>query len=318
SASLLITREIGGLEHQLRVGVEHNVGTFTDQRIRNGGMTWRPPRLRNIDPADASTWFVSAAPFVASVWGGEVDLHAEVESSAAFAQSTIALHPRFSISPGIRYGRWTGRLLPGGREADRFTAVEYQAPEARIGAIFDITGNSDFVAKAHWGRYHQNMIAQMFERVAGGEVFSDEETWYYRGTPFTDPTTRFTREQRDAMAASREFTLQQVITLTATGPAEHYRQPYVCQRLGGRVMTSPNIAECEAVYVNRRNRGMLARVDRNRHTNYTKFERVRVMAGPEPLPFEGGTVQLREVWLPNWALLERLRCKATGLCPDAP
>src|SRR5690606_2763755 len=43
-----------------------------------------------------------------------------------------------------------------------------------------------------------------------------------------------------------------------------------------------------------------------------------VMAGPEPLPFEGGTVQLREVWLPNWALLERLRCKATGLCPDAP
>jgi hypothetical protein len=319
SVSVLVERTIAGLPHQVRVGVEHNVGAFTDQRIRNGGMTWRPPRSSRLDPSDPSTWFGSSTPFVAAVFGGEVDLHAEVESSAVYAQSTIGLHRRLSISPGVRWGRWLGRLLPGGREADRFTAVEHAAPEARIGLILDLSDDHTLVAKAHWGRYHQSMIAQMFDRAAGGEVFTDEETWYYRGSPFQDPTTAFSDAERDALAANRQFTREQVITLTETGPAVDYRQPYVDQWILGLEKTFSNVVKLEAVYVNRRNRDMVALVDLNRATNYTRFDRVNVFGvSGDALPFEGGTVQLKEVYLPNFALRERLRCKAAGLCPDAP
>jgi Carboxypeptidase regulatory-like domain len=319
SVSMLVERTAAGLQHQLRIGAEHNAGAFTDQRTRNGGMTWRPPRSRRLEPGDPATWFASSTPFVASVWGGEVDLHAEVESSALFAQSTIGLHRRVSISPGVRWGRWQGRLLPGGRAEDAFTAVEHAAPEARIGLILDLSDDHTFVAKAHWGRYHQSMIAQMFDRAAGGDVFSDEEMWFYRGTPFVDPATRFSRDQRDAMQADRTFTRENVITLTETGPAVDYHQPYVDQWIVGLEKTFSNVVKLEAVYVNRRNRNMVALVDRNRATNYTRFDRVTVFGlGGDALPFEGGTVQLKEVYLPNAPLLERLRCKATGLCPDAP
>ena len=318
SIALSMSRRISGLEQLLKLGVEHSAGAFVDQRIRNGGMTWRPPRMSSLDPADASTWFVSSMPLLASVWGGEVDLHAEVESSAAFVQSTIALNSRVSISPGIRYGRWRGSLLPGGHASERFLAVEDVAPEPRVGLIVDITGNGSLVAKAHWGRFHQNMIAQMFERVAGGNVFTDEETWYYRGPVFTNPHTTFTAAERAALAQSNQFTREKVITLNEAGPVENYRQPYVDQWIVGLEKSIRDVVKLQALYVNRRNRSMVALVDRNRATNYTRYELVRVFSGSEPLPFEGGRVQLREVYLPNWALRERLVCGARGLCPDAP
>lgn len=318
SLSVVLVPQVFGREHQFRIGVERNVGSFVDQRLRNGGMTWRPSRLRTLQKDDASTWAVSAAPFVASVWGGEVNLHAEVESSAAYLQSALALTPRLTVTPGVRYSEWAGYLLPGGRAQDRFQAVSTSAFEPRIGAIYDLAGDSSLVFKAHWGRYHQGLVAQMFERVQGGEVFTDEETWYYRGDPFSDPSTRFTREQRDALAAEGKFTREAVIRLSETGPVHDFKQPYVDQWIVGLEKTFSDVLKFSALYVNRRNRNMVALVDRNRESNYTVYNHVRVLdGGGQYLPFEGGTVQLQELHIPNYVLVERLRCKASGLCPDA-
>jgi hypothetical protein len=78
-------------------------------------------------------------------------------------------------------------------------------------------------------------------------------------------------------------------------------------------------AKMEALYTERTNRNMVALVDRNRATNYTRFPRVRVFdADGVLLPYSGGTVFLEEVYLPNYVLLDRLRCKASTDCPDDP
>ena len=61
---------------------------------------------------------------------------------------------------------------------------------------------SSLVAKAHWGRYHQNLISQMFDRVAGADVFTNEEYWYYTAGDLADPRKTFTVEERDALAAA--------------------------------------------------------------------------------------------------------------------
>jgi len=142
-------------------------GSFLDQRLRNGGMTWRPNRRRSVDPTDPATWPFSSSNFIPATWGGEVDLHAAVENTAGYAQASLGLGQRLVITPGLRWGRWSGWLLPHGDEAGRFLAMRDAGWDPRLGFIFDITGNGTSLLKAHWGRYHQSMVAQFFDRVEG-------------------------------------------------------------------------------------------------------------------------------------------------------
>ncbi|MGH7475923.1 MAG: TonB-dependent receptor [Longimicrobiales bacterium] len=309
---------VGGYEHVLKLGAEHNRGAFLDQRFRNGGMTWQPVRSTRVVPSDPTTWRPDRPNFIPVTFGGEVDLNAQVESSALFAQSSIALGSHLVLTPGVRYGRWLGRLTPGGGSGETFDAVDDAAVEPRIGLLFDPTGRNTFVLKGHWGRYHQNMIAQIFERVQGGNVFTNEELWFYRGPKFEDPTMRFTEQERDQLAEQGIFQHQSTIVLNETGPVQNYQQPYVDQWIVGLEKTFGRSVKLEAVYVNRRNRNMVALVDLNRATNYTRFDRVRVLdAGGNPVPFEGGNLELREVYIPNFVLIERLRCLVFADCPDA-
>ncbi|HET7275834.1 MAG TPA: carboxypeptidase regulatory-like domain-containing protein [Longimicrobiaceae bacterium] len=308
SGSLKWTTEFStwGWQHSIVFGGEHSAGTFIDQRLRNGGMTWRPPRRRALVADDPSTWLFSSSAFIPVTWGGEVNLDSEVTNSALFLQTNFSLGPRLNVSPGLRWGSWTGRLTPP--SGTTFTAVQDEAYDPRIGISLDITGTESFVAKAHWGRYHQSMIGQFFDRAEGGEVFTNEELWYYHGPQFSDPRLRFTTEERNALAGTGVFTFENEVILNETGPVVDYRQPYVDQWVLGVEKTLGSSVKIEAVYVNRRNRDMVALVDRNRATNYTLYEYVRVYdASGQALNFSGGTVQLRELYLPNSVLLERLR-----------
>gem|GEM_PF-2548055 len=310
----------GGLEHMLSLGAEYTRGSFLDRRIRNGGMTWLPLNVRSsqysFEPDNPGTWTFPTVNWVPSQWGGEVWLDADVARAAVFAQSALALGPRVVLSPGLRWNRWQGWLSP--RNSDRFLAVQDQGWDPRVGLMVDITSDGMFVVKAHWGRYHQDMISQMFDRVSGGDVFTNEEIWYFRGDRFTDPFTRFTVEDRDALATQGLFTRESVVTLNDTGPALDYRQPYIDQWLVALEKQFSGFVKMEALYTRRSNKDMVALVDRNRDVNYTRFTRVRVYdQSGLPLPYGGGTVFLEEVYLPNNVLLERLRCLASGDCPDA-
>lgn len=305
-----------GLEHTLRLGLEGTRGSFLDRRIRNGGMTWLPTASKRFDPAVPGTWTRLSSTWLASQWGGEVHLDAAVHNAAAYAQGSLSLGPRVSLSPGVRWGRWTGWLTP--RSGARFRAVQAQGWDPRVGLSVDVTGSQSLVAKAHWGRYHQSLMSQMFDRVAGADVFTNEEYWYYTRGDLADPTRSFTTEERDALAASGAFRKDGEVVLNETGPVADYRQPYVDQWLVGVEKRVGSWMKLEALYTHRANHDMVALVDRNRASNYTRFTDVRVFdAGGGVVPFAGGSVFLKELWVPNHTIVERLRCKAKADCPDA-
>jgi hypothetical protein len=305
---------VGGQEQTLKVGAEHSVGTHLDQRFRNGGVTWRPARRPSLDPTNASTWLISQSyPKVGVSTGGQVDLTAGVENSALYAQGTFAIGNRLVVNPGVRYGRWVGRLTPAGGAAPEFTAVQDNGLDPRFGAIVDVTGRGDFVVKGHWGRYHQSMIAQFFDRVEGGNVFTDESFWHYEG-PLT-PHTTFTAQERQRLIDEGRLQLQRTIILNESGPVVNYRQPYVDQWLVGAEKSFGSIVKIEGLYLNRRNRQMVALVDRNAATNYTHFAYVNVLSSEgQDMNFEGGRVQLRDLYIPNNSMIALLRRAAEGMC----
>ena len=262
----------GGLEHHVKIGGEHGFGAWNYQLLRNGGMTWRPgERLTPpvFDPAVPATWVFNQV--ITSSWGGEATLFSKVENSAVFVQDYIRINRRLSINPGLRLGRWVGRLRrPDG---SWFSPVRDAALDPRIGAVADLRGDGSLVAKAHWGRYHQNMFASFFDRAEGGSVFSNEERWEYRGAAFADPRTTFSAEARNGSA---DWTRAQVIRLNEVGRVEDFKEPYLEQAVVGLEKTWGSRIKTEAVFVRRRNKNMVAVVDRNIENNYTIYHDVTV------------------------------------------
>jgi hypothetical protein len=324
TGSLEWEMQTGPLRHMVKMGGEHSTGTWRNERLRNGGMTWRPGGVRDFstfDPEVPSTWLRGSANFYPTEWGGEVKLDADVRNSAVYLQDHIDLGSRVSLSPGVRYGWWTGWITPADDLGPRFQAMDDQAFDARLGLTVDITGNNTFVFKAHGGRYHQSMFAQFYERVEGAGVFSNQESWYYRNK-LDDPRLTFTPAQREALAAQGVFTLQQVTRLNQTGPVDpEYRQPYIDQLVVGLERQLGRWWKAELVYVGRRNENMVALVDRNAATNYTRFDIVRVhqptSGGLSPtIDYNGQPMVLRELYIPNWAIVEHLRLIAAGIPLD--
>ena len=263
-----------GAEHHFKLGGEHGYGSWIQQRLRNGGMTWRPgERLTPpvFDPADPATWVFNGV--ITSSWGGEVKLDSKVWNSALYVQDYIQLTRQFSLNPGIRWGAWRGRLRRADG-ADYFTAVNTSAFEPRIGAVLDLSGHGALVAKAHWGILHQNLFAGFFDRAEGGDVYSNEERWAYSGPAFSDPRTTFTVAERNA---SPSWTRVQTIRLNEVGRVEHFKEPYVEQATLGLEKSFGGRLTASALYVRRRNKNMVAVVDRNVAQNYTVYENVTAL-----------------------------------------
>ena len=300
----------------LKVGAEYTRGSFLNRRIRNGGMTWMAVSQPRFDPAVPSTWSHVGSQWIPTQWGGEVHLDADVTNAAAYAQSSLSLG-RLVLTPGIRWNEWKGWLTP--RSGERFEAVNATGWDPRVGASLDLTGDGTLVAKAHWGRYHQSLISQMFDRVGGSDVFTNEEVWYYTAGDLADPTRTFTEAQRDALAGGNVFRKLGEETLNETGPLQDYRQPYVDQWLVGLEKQVGSWLKFVALYTRRSNHDMVALVDINRETNYTRYRNVRIFDNTNHavVPFSGGSVTVEELWVPNNAIVERLRCLAFADCPDA-
>jgi len=140
--------------------------------------------------------------------------------------------------------------------------------------------------------------------VAGANVFSNQELWYYRGRP-DEPGTTFTRAERDQLARQGQFQLWEEIRLNQSGPVENYRQPYVDQLVVGVEKQLGRWVKAEVVYVNRQNGNMVSLVDRNAATNYTEFRNVRVFSeSGDTLYYNGAQVFLPSVYIPNYAVRE--------------
>ena len=318
SASAQWEMRTGPLTHTVKVGGELSRGDWIYERLRNGGMTWRPGYglyYDAFDPSNTATWRGSLA-FVPVSFGGEVRLDSDVRNGAAFIQDHIDFGSRLSISPGVRFGWWSGYMTPSGGVGRRFLAMDDRAFDGRLGVTVDLTGRNDLVLKAHGGRYHQSMFAQLYDRVAGSNVFTNEQLWYYFGTP-ERPDRVLTVQERDALAAAGRLTLQEEVRLNQTGPVVNYRQPYIDQLVVGLEKQLGRWWKAEMVYVDRRNRNMVALVDRNAEFNYTLFENIQALdASGRPLSFDGEPVILERLYIPNFMIMDQL--KAIAARPGAP
>ena len=104
----------------------------------------------------------------------------------------MKINDKLSLNAGLRYGRWEGELTPGFGGGPTFDTIKDEAFDPRIGFVYDFTGESRWVAKAHWGTYHQSLIAVMFDRAEGGSVFTNEEYWDWDPFPeYFDPELDF-------------------------------------------------------------------------------------------------------------------------------
>jgi hypothetical protein len=306
---------VAGLEHELKTGGELTRGSWDYSRVRNGGMTWRPWPSDGFDPVDPATWPRAQFPWmtektIGATWGGDQRVDSRALSSALFLQDRVQIAPWLSLNPGLRFGRWSGALTPAA--GPRFTAVRDHAVAPRIGLIADLDQKGGFVAKAHWGRYHQSMFAGLFDRVEGGGVFSDEERWSYLGPAPDNPARVFTPAERDALAAAGRFRPEENIQLDQVGRVENYRQPYVNQTVLSLERKFGERWKAGVTYVHRRNRNQVALVDRNLESNYTFVEDVIVFdRSPAPVRYQGEQVVLERLAISNadiirvWDLVKR-------------
>jgi len=265
---------VAGLEHEVKVGGEYTLGGWWYERRRNGGMTWRPLRVAGFDPVIPATWaYLNAIP---TEWGGDVTIKSDVRNGALFLQEQIGILPWLRFNPGFRYAWWTGNLTPASG-GPRFTAVRDAALEPRIGVVADLRALGGLVAKAHWGRYHQPMFAALFDRAVGAGTYSNEEIWSYLGPAPGTPTQAFTLGERDSLAAGGLFRLEETVRLDQAGRVEQYRQPYVEQTVVSLERALGARWKVGVAYVRRRNRDMVALVDRNIASNYTVVDSVMVL-----------------------------------------
>lgn len=276
-----MTRNLFTAEHSLVVGADASHGRWRDTRTRNGGVTWRPYSFgdSSFNAFNAATWQTTA-----SDWGGDIHLDSEVGSAALFAQDYISIGSRLTVTPGLRYGEWSGDLRPwcelpsssssSSSACRQFRAVQATGFDPRIGAVWDVTGRNTLAIKAHWGRYHQGMFSLFFDRAQGGNVYSNHRL-YFTAPPITDARIAATTTQRDAAGSLFSSYFGEEV-LDETGRVENYRQPYVDESMLAVERTIGPNWKAQILYTHRQNRDIVGLVDRNAATNYSPIYNVHV------------------------------------------
>ncbi len=278
---------MGGVQHQLRLGGDFGVGDWRERRTRNGGVSWytQPRAGLTFSPLDAQTWgpipSVGGGIYATADTGGSIDLNARSTNSAVYLQDYVRLSDRVTINAGIRAGSWVGSITPGhgggSRGTATFTAVKATGLDPRLGATVDVTGAGTLVAKAHWGRYHQNLFALFFDRAPGANAFTPVGfcDWKLSNSARPDPTRVYSASELATAATCRPGNS---IFNEAKG-FENYRQPYMDQVTIGLEKSITSRMKAEVLYIARVNKSILALVDRNAAKNWRPLRDVYVFDG---------------------------------------
>jgi hypothetical protein len=297
---------LGRGENKIALGIEYNRGYWQADRTRNGGLTWLPyvdPATRTVDPTDAPRWLE-----VASEWGGEMHVNSDVENLGVFLQDYLTIVPNITITPGIRFGRWSGWLTPFNSDQGRFLAARDQAIEPRIGVVWDVTRRNDFVVKAHWGQFHQAMNSVFFDRAAGGNVYTNQR-FYLQGPMLESSRRVYTPAERDAKLASPDGFSSDVFSATyqesilnEEGVVENYKQPYIQQAVLAVEKRFGPRWKAELSYTNRINKNIVGLVDRNLDTNYSPLRDISVkdrVTGETVFDEYGDPLIIPVLWVSN-------------------
>ena len=278
---------VGGVQHQLRLGGDFGIGDWRERRTRNGGLSWytQPRAGSTFNALDSQTWgpipSVGGGIYATADTGGSIDLDARSTNAALYLQDYIRVSDRITLNAGIRAGAWTGSITPGhgggSRGTESFTAVKATGFDPRVGATVDVTGQGTLVAKAHWGRYHQNLFALFFDRAPGANAFTQVGfcDWKPGNAARPDPTRTYTSAELATLANCRPGNS---IFNEASG-FENYRQPYMDQVTVGLEKAITSRLKAEVLYVTRTNKAILALVDRNAAKNWRPLRDVSVYDG---------------------------------------
>ena len=278
----------GGIEHNLKIGGEYSLGSWRERRTRNGGLSWytQPKAGTAFAPLDVSTWTaipsIGLGIYASADTGGSVDLSADSRNASTYIQDYMKITNRVAIGVGARFGYWAGYITPGNggglRGTAQFKAVSATGVDPRVGMTVDISGKGDLVAKAHWGRFHQNLFALFFDRAPGANVFTNVGFCDWNDTKRTtlpNPTHVYSQSELASL-----FTCRAGQSLFNEARAyENYRQPYMDQFTFGLEKTFGQHIKGELVYVNRMNKSVLALVDRNRDQNWRPLNNVQIFDG---------------------------------------
>ncbi len=305
----------GAVQHQLRLGGDFGVGDWHESRVRNGGVSWytQPKAGTTFNPLDATTWgpipSVGNGVYATADTGGGIDLRAQSTNAAVYVQDYIRVSSRLSINAGLRGGYWSGDVTPGhgggSRGTATFNAVNASGLDPRIGATLDVTGKGTLVAKAHWGRYHQNLFALFFDRAPGANAFTQVGfcDWKTSNAQRPDPTRMYSAAELASLSACRPGNS---IFSEAKG-FENYRQPYMDQLTLGLEKSISSRLKVEALYITRANRSILALVDRNAAKNWRTIKDVYVYDGfGKVLDANGQPLKLPFVYVRSDDLRRRL------------
>ncbi len=305
----------GGIQHQLRIGGDMGIGDWRERRTRNGGVSWyTQPRAGAVfDPLDAATWgpipSVGNGVYATADTGGSIDLDARSTNAALYVQDYLRVSDRVTLNAGLRAGFWRGTITPGHGGGSRgtapFTAVEATGLDPRVGATVDLTGRGTFVAKAHWGRYHQNLFALFFDRAPGANAFTQLGfcDWNPGNATRPDPRRAYSAADLAASATCRPGNS----IFTEARSFENYRQPYMDQLTIGLERAITARMKAEVLYVTRANKSILALVDRNLAKNWRPLRDVHVYDGfGKVLDADGKPLVLPELYVRADDLRRRL------------
>lgn len=301
----------GITQHNVKVGGEYNIGLWRERRTRNGDYTWYTEAGQGFDALRPSTWeeIPSLGVYATTDTGGRIDLNAETHNAALFVQDYVRVNDHLSFNAGLRLGIWRGLITPGnggGLRTSKFQALSDAALEPRFGVTYDVRGNKDLVAKAHWGRFHQNLFALFFDRAPGANVFTNIEFCDWNNTDKTLLPELGRRYSADEFG--NLFTCFEGSNLfNEAREIEDYRQPYMDQITLGIEKSLGRGLKAELLYINRRNRSVLSLVDRNINSNWSPIVNVRVadQRGAVKTP-DGTDVVLPVVYVRHDDLYDRL------------
>ena len=303
----------GLLQHHVKIGGEYVIGRWREERTRNSGLTWYTEAGPGFDPLVPATWqeIPSLGVYATTDTGGRIDLDADTRNGALYVQDYIRVGERLSLNLGLRMGHWAGYITPGNgggsRGTAKFRAVSAIGLDPRVGATVNVLGDASLVAKAHWGRYHQNLFALFFDRAPGANVFTNIEFCDWNDTDKS--VLPELGRQYTAAEFGQLFTCFPGSNLFNEAQAfENYRQPYMDQVTMGLEKSLGRNLKAEVVYVNRRNRNVLSLVDKNLGRNWSAIENVRVTdsRGAVRTP-DGSDLVLPLIYVRNDDLRARLR-----------
>jgi hypothetical protein len=137
-----LTRYASGMgrSHDLKFGLDFDRGRAQSQSGYPGGQSY-------ID--------FNGAPDQVQLWQGDVT-DARTTRTSLYAQDNWVLNDRFTINPGVRVAFLRGTVPVKG------TVYSANPISPRIGLAWDPAANHRTVVRAHYGRYHEALLSNMF------------------------------------------------------------------------------------------------------------------------------------------------------------